>query len=178
MAFQSNYATAIWEDLYNVYIPDFLTMNRDYIRTFGVPSSGNREVDKMMSSNMTFVKIPIIKILEYFDNGIDVQIPSRADMIAMHKCIERYLGEWYNHLKFDINVDRVKHKELLLGLERLSKIIYDKANPREVMDNLIVGKGFGLKSHMDVLKKDDRVFNKPDYKGLSTLLKPSLNNRY
>lgn len=173
MSFQSQYADRIWEDLYAVYAPDFVTMNRDYIRKFGVPSSGDKEVDKMMATNLSYVRIPIIRILEYFDNGVDVQIPSRKDLIAIHKHIENYLGEWRDHIKYDINLDRSKNKELLLGLERLSKLIFDKAHPREVMDQILAPKQFGLVNAMQRGREDTREPIKPDYEGIASLLKPA-----
>lgn len=176
MAFHSDFAPKIWEDLYNAYVPDFVTMDREYIRRFGVPSSGNRDVDKMMSNSSSFVKIPIIKILEHFENGIDVQIPSRADLIAIHKAIEKYLEEWRQHLKYDINLDRTANKALVLGLEKLSKLIFDKAHPREVMDDILIGKKIGLQPLM--AKPDTRELVKPDYNGLSSLLRPTVRGRF
>lgn len=177
MSFHSVHADRIWEDLYAVYVPDFVTMNRDYIRKFGVPSSGNKEVDKMMATNLSYVKIPIIKILEYFDNGYEVQIPSRQDMIAIHKHIEDYLSEWRDHIKYDINLNRMEHKGLLIGLERLSKLIYDKAYPKEVLDEPLKPSHFGLASVLAATKKVEQV--KPDYNGISNLLKPAkVTGRY
>lgn len=176
MSFQSTTATSIWEDLYNVYVPDFVTLNKDHIRKFGVPSSGNKEVDKMMSSNLTFVKIPIIKILEYYDNGVGVQIPERKDMIAIHKTIEKYLEEWREHIRYDINLNRMEYKPLLTGLEKLSKLIFEKAYPKEVVDALIAPKQFGLVNAFAQLKEDKREVVKPDYNGISSLLKPAIRD--
>ncbi len=171
MSFHSVYADRIWKDLYSVYVPDFVTMNRDYIRKFGVPSSGNKDIDKMMATNTTFVKIPIIKILEYFENGVEVQIPSRPDMINIHKHIEDYLSEWREHIKYDINLNRMEHKTLLLGLERLSKLIYDKAYPKEVVTSPLSPQAFGLVNALHKHKPTE--LSKPDYNGISALLKPS-----
>lgn len=179
MSFHSLYADRIWEDLYDAMVPDFVTMDREFIRKFGVPSSGNKDVDKMMSSNTTFVKIPIIRILEYFENGIDLQIPARKDMIAIHKAIENYLDEWRDHIRYDINLDKSKHKELLLSLERLSKLIYGKAYPSEVIDTLLVNKTIGLASPMDRLRQPAQEMSKPNYSGIGSLLRPRRGgNRY
>lgn len=173
MSFQSEFAERIWEDLYAVYVPDFVTMNRDYIRKFGVPSSGNREVDKMMSTNLMYVRIPIIKILEYYDNGLEIQIPAREDMITIHKNIEKYLTEWKDHIKYDININRVEHKTLLLALEKLSRLIFDKAQPKEVMEQVLTPRQFGLVNVLQRQKEVDKELKKPDYEGISNLLKPA-----
>lgn len=174
MSFRSLTATQIWDDLYNAYVPDFVTINRDYIRKFGVPSSGNKDIDKMMSNNLTFVKIPIIKILEHYDNGVVVEIPSRQDMIAIHKAIERYLQEWRDHLTYDINSDKQTHKTLILSLEKLSKLIFEKAYPKEVMDSIINPRSFGILNIKGKQLEDSKEFVKPDYNGISALLKPSI----
>lgn len=174
MSFHSVNAERIWEDLYNAYVPDFVTMNRDYIRKFGVPSSGNKDIDKMMSTNLTFVKIPIIKILEHYDNGVVVEIPSRPDMIAIHKAIESYLDEWRAHLTYDLNAEKDQHKTLILNLEKLSKLIFDKANPREVMDTIIAPKKFGLLNIKGRQAEQNKEHIKPDYNGIGSLLKPSV----
>lgn len=174
MSFHSVYADRIWMDLYGVMIPDYLTRNTDYIRKFGVPSSGVKEVDKMMGNNLTYVKIPIIKILEYYDGGMEVQIPSREDMLTMHKNIELYLDEWREHIRFDINSSASQHKQLILNLEKLSKLIYDKANGKELITNLFTIKDFGLMNPLQVKIEEKKEVTKPDYQGIGELLRPKV----
>ena len=72
MAFYSEHAPRIWDDLYTVMIPDHVTLDPTHLRVFGTYSSGNKDVYKMMANNLTTVKIPIIKMVEYYDNGIVV----------------------------------------------------------------------------------------------------------
>ena len=102
MAFASRYADLIWDRLYTVLIPDHLTQDPEYLRRFGTYATQNREVDQMVTTNCITVMIPIIKIVEYFDKGIEVQIPSREDMLQMHRDIELYLGEWEEQLRRNI----------------------------------------------------------------------------
>lgn len=174
MTFQSVHAGRIWDDLYTVLIPDFLTRNTDYIRKFGVPSSGDKKVDAMMGNNLTLVKIPIIKILEYFDTGMEVQIPNRSDMLAIHKNIELYLDEWRAHIRFDINSSASQHKQLILNLEKLSKLIYDKANGKEVITSLFSLKDFGIVNPIQASQEQKREVVKPDYQGIGELLRPKI----
>ena len=88
MSFTSEHADKIWNRLYRVYIPDLMTQNPDYIKKFGAHLTRNRAVDEMIKTNLILVMIPVIKILEYFEDGIEIQIPSREDMITMHKHIK------------------------------------------------------------------------------------------
>lgn len=169
MSFHSVHSDRIWEDLYAVYAPDFVTMNREYIRKFGVPSSGYEPVDRMMATNLSYVKIPIIKILEYYENGMEVQIPSRDDMIAIHKHIENYLSEWRDHIRYDINLNKHQHKALLLSLERLSRRIFEKAHPSEVMDKPLTAELFGLANTIKTDQSQELV--KPEYNSISELFR-------
>lgn len=171
MSFYSKHASGIWDDLYTVMVPDQVTLNPDYVRKFGVHISGNKEVDAMLSNSYTTVKIPIADILNYFDEGVQVQIPDRADMIAMHKAIEAYLSEWYEHVKYSINHQGDKHKAMLLNLEKLSKHIYAKAYASEVVQDVMAGISLGLPNPLAILAPK-REMSKPNYQGIGELLRP------
>lgn len=171
MAFYSQHAPRIWEDLYTALIPDQVTLNPSYVRVFGTYSSGNKDVDRMMEGNLTMVKIPIIKMLEYYDNGITVQIPERENMLEIHRNIEKYLGEWRHHLHNAINSDLVEHKELVLNLEKFSKLIYGKAMPKEVVSNPMLQTQMGLLNPLSRLNLEQEVVSKPDYAGIGQLIR-------
>lgn len=171
MSFSSQYADRIWNKLYKVKIPDQASLSPEYIRRYGVYTSDIPEIKQMMETNFIDVMIPVSKILEYYMDGLEIQIPCREDMITMHKDIELYLAEWRYHLKMEINVSTDKSKDLLLALERLSKYIYEKAKPREVIDNLFVKKQFGLMSPIQASIDERKEVSKPDYHGISDLVR-------
>jgi hypothetical protein len=171
MAFYSQHAPRIWEDLYTAMIPDQVTLNSSYVRVFGTYTSGNKDVDRMMESNLTTVKIPIIKMLEYYDNGVTVQIPTRSSMLEIHRNIELYLGEWRHHIHNAINSDLVEHKDLVMGLEKFSKLIYGKAVPKEVVANPMLTTQIGLLNPLTRLQLESEVVSKPDYEGIGQLIR-------
>ena len=171
MAFYSQHAPRIWEDLYTALIPDQVTMNPSYVRVFGTYTSGHKEVDRMMENNLTTVKIPIIKMLEYFDNGVTVQIPERKSMLEIHRNIEMYLGEWRHHIHTAINSDLVEHKDLVMNLEKFSKLIYDKAMANEVVSNPMLSAQIGLLNPLVRLQLEQEVHTKPDYEGIGRLIR-------
>lgn len=173
--FNSMHAPKIWDNLYTVYIPEQVTLDPEHIRRFGTYITQNKQVDEMLKSNLTMVKIPIATILSYFDQGIEIQIPSREDMIIIHKHIELYLGEWKEYIRTSIhgNIDAQNHKDLITALEKLSKYIYEKAKPREVIDNLFLNKkvNFGLLNPIIKAEEERKVIEKPDYVGIGKLTK-------
>ena len=175
MTFPSMHAPRIWDNLYTVFIPDQVTQNPEHIRRFGTYVTQNKQVDKMLEDNLIMVKIPIIQILDYYDRGIEVQIPNREDMITMHKDIELYLGEWKEYLRVSVHgqIDAQNHKDLIMTLEKLSKHIYEKAKPREVIDNLFLSKRvqIGLVNPLVRVEEERKVVDKPDYSGIKQLIK-------
>ena len=180
MAFPSINSHLIWNKLYTVLIPDQLTLSKEYLSKFGTHVTGNKEVDNMLSTNLTTVMIPVAKILEYFDNGVEIHIPSREDMIRIHKDIELYLGEWRDHIKFDINLSLSEHKTLILSLEKLSKHVYDKARYFEIVDNLFINKKIGLLVNpLQRIKEESKSKNgvKPDYEGIRELISQKTRSR-
>ena len=173
MSFRSKYAHLIWDRLYDCLIPDHVTLHPEYLKRFGTYVTGDKNIDTMVANNFTRVKINVATILTYFEDGVEVQITSREDMIQMHRDIEAYLAEWQEHLKYDINLSVHEHKDMLLSLEKLSKEIYRKAAPREVIDNLFTKKdlGLGLMNPLQAIQEQRKEVSKPDYQGISQLIR-------
>jgi len=171
MSFPSRYQHLIWNKLYRAMIPDQLTLDPTYIKRFGVHVTGDKKFDKVLSSTFTSVMIPISAILEYFETGIEVQIPSREDLIQIHKDIELYLQEWRDHLQYDINVSVKDNKDLIIALEKLSKHVYNKARPNEVIDRLVTPKAFGIVNPLQRAQEAKKEIVKPDYNGISQLVR-------
>lgn len=178
MAFVSQHQHLIWNKLYTVLIPDQYTLDKAYLSKFGTYSSGNKQIDEMMSNNFTTVMIPISKILEYFIDGIPIQIPSRDDMIQMHKDIELYLLEWKDYIKYNVNHNLHSYQQLILSLEKLSKYIYSKTKPNEVIDTLFMHKTVGgLVSPLQRIQEQKKELNKPDYEGISSLVRSKVRTK-
>lgn len=171
MSFASQYSSLIWDVLYDVSVPDQLTQSPEYLKRFGAHVTGNKQVDEMLTKNTTHVKIPISTILSYYLNGIEISIHRREDMIKIHKDIELYLGEWREHLKFDLNLEVNQNKQLILGLEKLSKELYAKAKPKEVISKLFDKNQFGLYSPLDKMEEEKKDHQKPDYEGIGQLVR-------
>jgi hypothetical protein len=152
-------------------VPDQMNVSADYLRKFGTHTTGHKFYDDQLPQMRTLIMTNVIEILRYYEDGIEIQIPSREDMICIHKDIELYLAEWREHLKFDINLDVANNKDLLLSLEKLSKTIYEKAKGVEVIDNLFIAKKIGLVSPFQRAVESAKPINKPDYQGISSLVR-------
>jgi hypothetical protein len=173
MSFPSRYATEIWDALYTVDIPDKVTHNRDYLRKFGTYSTGYADMDKTLQNSFTTVRIPIIKILEYFLSGVEIRIKSRQDLNSIYKSINNYLQEWKDYIKYNINTDEREYKELLVSLDKLSKYIYDKLGSMELIEKLFVKRPLGIKNPLEEIQEKNNYVEpkKPNYEGISSIIK-------
>jgi hypothetical protein len=177
MSFPSKYAHLIWEKLYTVMIPDNITLDSEYIRRFGVHVTQDRKINEGLVNSYTTVMLPVIKIVEYYASGFTVQVPSRDDMLQMHKDLEKYLQEWREHITYSINTSHEAHKELLSTLNRFSKYIYDKASAREVLLEQIEALKIGRVNKFVQIQEDKKLdtITKPDYSGIDALIKSKTN---
>lgn len=175
MSFPSKHAHLLWDTIYQVEIPDVLSLDEGYLKIFGVHITGDRSIDDNIHKRTTTVMISPIKMLEYFDRGLEIGIPKREDMIKIHKDIESYLSEWRDHLKYDINLNVSEHKALIMNLEKFSKTIYEKAKNREVIDNLFAKKQIGLVNPLTRIQEERNPTAKPDYEGISSLVRSKTN---
>lgn len=75
------------------------------------------------------------------------------------------------YIKYAINLDVDNHKELILSLEKLSAYIYNKARPKEVVAQLVTSSRFGLVSPLVAREESTKELVKPDYEGISKLVK-------
>jgi len=173
MVFPSRYATLIWDRLYLVNVPDVLTQNPEYIKRFGVRITGNKDIDKDTALRPTTVMIPIINILDYFLEGVQVSIPNRKDMIEIHKSIENYLQEWREHITYSINTSHEEYKELIISLEKLSKYIYDRSTYMESVDNKLKQIKLGMVNRYVEMEQNNNIVDKPkpNYNGINQLIK-------
>lgn len=160
----------IWDNLYTAYVPDVVTQNTDFLKIFGVRTSGDKKIDEMLSTNTTQVMIPIITIVEYYDQGIPVLIPKREDMLAMNRDITLYLAEWEYNMKYDINISEVP-RELMISLDKFCKYIYNKATAKEIVGDKINSMRFGLRPRLEVEPTQETSMIKPDYEGISKLIR-------
>lgn len=135
-AFESRFAEYILENIYRCTVPDNATRTEGYLDLVGSPSTGFAEYDREIRNTRVSVVVNIPTILEYYLNGIDVDIPSPDDRLEIHKLIVGYLDEWRYHIANSINVRVTEHDKFLKDLEELSRALYetmsdDYADPEE-----------------------------------------------
>ncbi len=175
MAFYSIHADKIFSSIYRADIPDQLSLDPEYVRIFGIHTTGCKESDNTLKTLFTTVMITPIQMIDYYEKGLEIRIHNREDMIKIHKDIELYLDEWREHIKYDINLNISEHKDLIVSLEKFSKNIYNKARNTEIIDNLFTKKRIGLVNPLTEMQEKNNPANRPDYEGISSLVRSKTN---
>ncbi len=177
MSFASKHSDKLWNTIYTVRIPEHSTMNSDFIRKFGVRLTGDKAVDKARHNAFTTAMITVIKMLEYYTEGIEIAIVNRDDMVTIHRDIESYLEEWRSYLAHGMNVNMENHKKLIYDLERFSMDLYDRCKIVEIVIPAKAPKGFNLLSS-DIMTPESKQqpTSKPDYDKITDLVRKKIRS--
>ena len=171
MAFISIHSDKIWRHLFTVRVPDIMTTNPEYLKTRGIYTSGNKNVDDMVKTDFTTVMVTIADMLVYYEDGVDIIIPSRKDMIRIHESIELYLDEWRNTIDNSVNVSPEPHKKLLTALENLSCKIYGRISNKEYSSSKNNNDLINLLGIRSANAVNREVEEKPKYNKITDLFK-------
>lgn len=112
--------------LFKVSVPFISTMSSDEIRVYGVYQSGNKDVDRNSSTEMTNIMIPTKAILEYFKQGATIRLPKATDIKDMYIVIQNYLDAWRNTLENGINLIEAPTEDLI-ELDTLAEEVFGRA---------------------------------------------------
>ena len=94
----------IWEPLFRCRVPQLQTTSKEYLRHFGMPTTGNDAYDKDLANQLIDTAIPIAKMVEYFTKGIPVYIVKQADVKTIYEYIENHLLAWKRQLEQGVNI--------------------------------------------------------------------------
>lgn len=175
MAFNSQYADRIWNSLYNVSIPDVLTLSPWYIKNRGIYSTGDSKRDKAMLNNPVSVYICVMDIADYFNNGITVNFYNHEDIKTVYRDINLYLTEWFNYLESNLNDDYNNYKDLISTLENLAAHIHSKLTVGEIRDKVHKPIFGNRKTINEILKVKEpeqvKEESKPVYKRIQAIFR-------
>lgn len=134
--FPSRYAHSIRENLYECVVPDEATLSPEYVKTFGVHSTGFKDADEQLRNRTSRVVITIPTILNYYVSGIDVVISNDKDIIEIHQLVTGYLDEWRYHIEHDVNIRVTEFGDFLRDLEDFNQALYGMLTFDEYQETL------------------------------------------
>jgi arginyl-tRNA synthetase len=154
-------------------IPQEYTYDDDYIKRRGIIQTPNKKINAILSKEKVQVYLTVAQMVDYFTEGVTVELLDRKTMLEIYDNIQNYINEWKDYLQYSINANKENYKEMLIAFDKFSKVIYDKASAHEIMKNTIQKLDFGMKSNMAKIKEQEVIANtpKPDYESIAEYLR-------
>lgn len=84
-------AFKIFHYYYKVYIPQSHLYSRDYIQQFGIPTSGNKAIDREMANSKTLAQLTIAQMADHFSNGANMILQESSKSVEIYGIIRDHL---------------------------------------------------------------------------------------
>lgn len=102
------------------------TFSPEYLKHFGMPTSGVEEYDRQMANEMVFRMLTISQMVDYFAQGTTVEIHNAKDTALIYEYASNHLNAWKGYVETGFHVRDAPMKELQL-LDRFAHSVYEHA---------------------------------------------------
>lgn len=130
----------IFEYLYKVRIPNLQSMSPDYIKHFGMPTSGDAGIDAALANQLITTMLPISKMVDYHREGVAVYVVRQVDVKEIYDHISRHLHAWREQLEHGLNIGSAPIDDLI-AMDEFANSVYDHAKyqfTRDTVDSLLL----------------------------------------
>lgn len=117
---------AIFDILYKCRIPVVATKSIEQIRQFGTYSTGDKNLDKAQSREMTTTYLSIANMAEYHSQGAQVALTNQDDVKQIYEDVTRHIMAWRETLDSGINIGMAPVEDLI-ALDQFASAIYEHA---------------------------------------------------
>lgn len=158
----------LWDYLFKCRIPNLQTMSEEYIRFFGMPTTGDPGIDKALNDQWITTMIPISKMVEYSRQGISIKIVKYDDVKTIYNYISLHLQAWKNQIGNGLNIGDAPIDDLI-ALDEFANLVYDHAKyqfTRSMADSILarhlgtvnkLNKTNFFKPNININNPDDKI---------------------
>lgn len=132
-------AEIIFTRLFKCRIPNLQTMSEDYIRIFGMPTTGDAGIDNELANEWITTMLTIEKMAEYHKQNVQLKIVRYEDVKEIYDHISNHLQAWRHQIENGINIGDAPIEDLIL-LDDFANTVYDHAKyqfTRTMADSLL-----------------------------------------
>jgi hypothetical protein len=116
----------IFDYLFVCRIPNLGSMSPDYVKHFGVPTTGDKAVDKVLANQKITVAINIATMVGYHKESIPVSIVAIDDVKKIYDYISVHLTFWKEQLEVGINIGNAPIDDLV-NMDAFANDVYEHA---------------------------------------------------
>lgn len=122
VVYETDTTAVLWDQLFMVRVPYSATLTETDINMFGTPTVFDKDADRRIMSAPTTIMIPIVKIIEYYKQGVNVRFVNRADVLTIYNAVQTHLEKWAKQIKSGLNVGNAPVADLVLMDEFAGKL--------------------------------------------------------
>lgn len=119
-------AFRIFHYYYKCWLPQHHLYDRSFMETFGLPTSGNREVDRELANSETLCQLTMAEMAEHLSNGANLTLETPKDSVVIYRTLREHLMDWKGNAE-----DPIKRSEVpvddLRKLDDLAGQVYQVA---------------------------------------------------
>lgn len=116
----------LWNERYMCRVPFIQTMSPDYLREFGMPSSGYDEYDRQTANELVIRMLNIDEMVEYYRRGTTVALMQPGDSKRIYERISAHLELWKRELETSFHTRNAPLDDLQL-LDKFAHAVYEHA---------------------------------------------------
>lgn len=110
----------------DVQIPQHHLYNQDYIKEFGVPTTGDHKVDSALSKSMVNARMTIAQLAELLAEGSPIVLVDPEKSVFIYETIVEHLNNWRSKLESGFVGNNVPMEDLN-KLDQLANEVYPLA---------------------------------------------------
>lgn len=89
-------AFKIWHYYWQCMISQHYVLNDAITQQFGFPTCGDKNIDRNLANAKMRVQLTINDMVEYFDEGAEIDILDIQDSIKIYQIVYEHLNEWHS----------------------------------------------------------------------------------
>ena len=123
---QEDTTALLWDYYFSVKIPYLQSTSEDYLRIYGMPSTGNKQIDMEVANSWISTMANIATMVDHFKEGTPVRVVKQSDTKTIYDHISRHLENWKNKLQYGVNIGEAPIEDLI-AMDRFANTVYEYA---------------------------------------------------
>lgn len=87
-------AYRIFHYYYKCYMAQHHLYSDDYMKAFGIPTSGDRDVDRNLAASKTLCQLTIADMANHLDNGANLTLEEPSKSVEIYNTVREHLLDW------------------------------------------------------------------------------------
>lgn len=116
----------IWHQKFHCRVRHIQTMSVDYIRIFGMSTTGDSQYDRDMANEIVDRMMTIVEMLMMFHEGSELRVVQSSDTKVIYDLISQHLQDWRKEIQYALNSAHAPFEDLLV-MDKFAHTIYEHA---------------------------------------------------